>query len=597
MYDYRDRVNKIREIMKSKGIDYYLIPLSDYHNSEYFDDYYNVIKFVSGFTGSNATMVISAENAYLWTDGRYFIQAESELKGSGIELMKQGLKSTPSVEKFLQDNMDEDEVLAFDGRLVNVANYEKYMRAPGKNRRLFDADIVSKIRNISDGFTYSRPWILKEEYAGESTISKLLRIRGHENFDKADALLISDLCDIAWTLNLRGSDIEHMPVFYSYLIITNSDAILYSDAPMVSDVREYLDEQQITLKSYDDIYDDLSDRHFYTKNNIYKMLIDKNTCNTALYSLLNEHTKVLQSRSVVGSLKCIKNDTQINNIRKCHIKDGVAVTKFLYHLDMQLEEGCTELKLAELLHKLRAKQEGFLDESFDTISAWAEHGAIVHYEPTKASDAAITRDNFLLVDSGGHYLEGTTDITRTMCIGMPTPKMIYDYTLVLKSNIALARAVFLDGTGGKSLDILTRNVMWQEGYDFLHGTGHGVGYLLSVHEGPNNISIRAKEDVAIKPGMVTTDEPGIYIEGEYGIRLENELLCVPHSSGDTGDFYSFECLTLAPFQAKCIDINMLSSEEIEYLNNYHSRVYDIISPYLDDDEAEWLQEATRELSI
>ncbi len=597
MYDYKDRVNKIQEIMKIKGIDYYLIPLSDYHNSEYFDDYFNVIKYVSGFTGSNATIVISAEKAYLWTDGRYFIQAESELKGSGIELMKQGLKSTPSVEKFLQDNMDEDEVLAFDGRLVSVASYEKYMRALGKNRRLFDADIICKMWDSRGEFTYSSPWSLKEDYAGESTISKLLRIRGHENFDKADALLISDLCDIAWTLNLRGSDIEHMPVFYSYLIITNSDAILYSDAPMASDVREYLDEEQITLKSYDDIYDDLSDRHFYTKNNIYKMLIDKNTCNTALYSLLNEHTKVLQSRSVVGSLKCIKNDTQINNIRKCHIKDGVAVTKFLYHLDMQLEEGCTELKLAELLHELRAKQEGFLDESFDTISAWAEHGAIVHYEPTKASDAAITRDNFLLVDSGGHYLEGTTDITRTMCIGMPTPKMIHDYTLVLKSNIALARAVFLDGTGGKSLDILTRNVMWQEGYDFLHGTGHGVGYLLSVHEGPNNISIRAKEDVAIKPGMVTTDEPGIYIEGEYGIRLENELLCVKHSSGDTGDFYSFECLTLAPFQAKCIDINMLSSEEIEYLNNYHSRVYDIISPYLDDDEAEWLQEATRELSI
>ena len=606
---YSDRISALQQIMRDKGIDYYLIPLSDYHNSEYFDDYYNVIKYVSGFTGSNATLLIGVVEVYLWTDGRYFIQAEMELKDSGITLMKQGVKGVPDVARFLSDNMKEDEVLAFDGRLINVSDYERYSKAPGDNRRIYDADIIGEMWLDRGRPYHGQLWILPEEYAGETLISKISRIRDDENYKKADALIVSDLCDIAWTLNIRGGDIRHMPVFYSYLIITGRNVILYADIPDDSEVIPYLDEERVILREYEDIYTDLADKHFYEKYGIYKTLIDESTCNTAIYTMLNEYTEVLKVQSVIGSMKCIKNGTELDNIRKAHIKDGVAVTKFLYFIDKKLSgygassrngepdsqpiEYFTELKLADILHNLRSEQEGFLDESFDTISAWAEHGAIVHYEPTEETDAAVGRDNFLLVDSGGHYMEGTTDITRTVCIGEPSSKMKYEYTLVLKSNINLAKAIFIEGTGGKSLDMLARDVMWQKGYDYLHGTGHGVGYLLSVHEGPNNISVRSKKDISLKSGMVTTDEPGIYLEDKYGIRLENELLCRDYRSGEAGTFVSFECLTLAPFQPKSIDVLMLTREEKDYLNNYHKKVYDIISPYLNEDEREWLKETTQ----
>lgn len=595
MYEYRDRILQLKNILKERGIDYYIIPLSDYHNSEIPADYYNAIYYITGFSGSNATLLVTQTDAYLWTDGRYFIQAEEELKDSSVTLMKQGLRDVPTVVEFLDCNMADESVLAFDGRMINVATYKRYndkLLSNNKNRHIYDVDLISDIWKDRIEESHSDIWILQDEYSGEATDSKIKRIRQDCNFDKADALLVSDLCDVAWILNLRGDDISHVKVFYSYLIIAKEDVILYvNTSSLDSKVKAYLEGFSITVREYEDIYNDLSDSNFYHSNNIYKMLIDESSTNTSVFSLLSEHIEVISARSIPDSLKCVKNDIEIKNTRNAHIKDGIAVTKFMYYLKKNFSH--TEISLSDKLHELRAMQEGFIDESFDTISAWKEHGAIVHYEPTLETDAVITNDSFLLVDSGGHYYEGTTDITRTFLIGKASPKMIRDYTLVLKSNINLAKVRFIKGTSGKSLDMLARNVLWQEGLDFLHGTGHGVGHILSVHEGPNNISIRSPYNTPIDKGMITTDEPGLYLEGEYGIRLENELLCVEDYNNEYGDFLKFECLTLVPFELSCIDKSMLTEDEIEYLNDYHALVYDKISPYLSKEEVKWLEDATR----
>ncbi len=597
MYDYKDRLLQLHQNVRDKGIDYYYIPLSDYHNSEIPNERFNLIEYLTGFSGSNATLIVTPSQVYMWTDGRYFIQAEMELEGTDVILMKQGLKGVLSVEEFLDANMGPEDVLAFDGRIVNVDTYKRYndrLLRPNMNRRICDADIVS--RDSLDEVGYTDVWLLADEYNGETLTSKINRIREGNNFKKVDGVIISNLCDIAWTLNLRGSDISHVMVFYSYLIITNRDVILYANKSHLKNVEEYLEKNGVEVRDYNDIYSDLSDSDFYRKFGIYKMLIDMKSLNTSVYTLLNEKVDVLRFDSIPSSLKCVKNDVEINNTIKAHVRDGVAVTKFMYYLSNRFSGESspneTEISLEKKLHEFRALQEGFIDESFDTISAWAEHGAIVHYEATSKTDAAITKDNFLLVDSGGHYLEGTTDITRTFLIGKASPKMIKDYTLVLKSNINLAKARFLSGTTGKSLDMLARDVLWQEGIDFLHGTGHGVGHILSVHEGPNNISFRNRKDIAIRPGMITTDEPGIYLEREYGIRLENELLCVEDVTNSYGTFYRFDCLTLAPFERECIDIEMLTDDELSYLNDYHRMVYEKISPYLTEEECKWLGKVT-----
>ena len=597
MYDYKDRLLQLQQNVRDKGIDYYYIPLSDYHNSEIPNERFNLIEYLTGFSGSNATLIVTPSQVYMWTDGRYFIQAEMELEGTDVILMKQGLKGVLSVEEFLDANMGPEDVLAFDGRIVNVDTYKRYndrLLRPNMNRRICDADIVS--RDSLDEVGYTDVWLLADEYNGETLTSKINRIREGNNFKKVDGVIISNLCDIAWTLNLRGSDISHVMVFYSYLIITNRDVILYANKSHLKNVEEYLEKNGVEVRDYNDIYSDLSDSDFYRKFGIYKMLIDMKSLNTSVYTLLNEKVDVLRFDSIPSSLKCVKNDVEINNTIKAHVRDGVAVTKFMYYLSNRFSGESspneTEISLEKKLHEFRALQEGFIDESFDTISAWAEHGAIVHYEATSKTDAAITNANFLLVDSGGHYLEGTTDITRTFLIGKASPKMIKDYTLVLKSNINLAKARFLSGTTGKSLDMLARDVLWQEGIDFLHGTGHGVGHILSVHEGPNNISFRNRKDIAIRPGMITTDEPGIYLESEYGIRLENELLCVEDVTNSYGTFYRFDCLTLVPFERECIDRDMLTDDELSYLNDYHRMVYEKISPYLTEEECKWLGKVT-----
>ena len=597
MYDYKDRLLQLQQNVRDKGIDYYYIPLSDYHNSEIPNERFNLIEYFTGFSGSNATLIVTPSQVYMWTDGRYFIQAEMELEGTDVILMKQGLKGVLSVEEFLDANMGPEDVLAFDGRIVNVDTYKRYndrLLRPNMNRRICDADIVS--RDSLDEVGYTDVWLLADEYNGDTLTSKINRIREDNNFKKVDGVIISNLCDIAWTLNLRGSDISHVMVFYSYLIITNRDVILYANKSHLKNVEEYLEKNGVEVRDYNDIYSDLSDSDFYRKFGIYKMLIDMKSLNTSVYTLLNEKVDVLRFDSIPSSLKCIKNDVEINNTINAHVRDGVAVTKFMYYLSNifsgESSPNETEISLEKKLHEFRALQEGFIDESFDTISAWAEHGAIVHYEATSKTDAAITKDNFLLVDSGGHYLEGTTDITRTFLIGKASPKMISDYTLVLKSNINLAKARFLSGTTGKSLDMLARDVLWQEGIDFLHGTGHGVGHILSVHEGPNNISFRNRKDITIRPGMITTDEPGIYLESQYGIRLENELLCVEDVTNSYGTFYRFDCLTLVPFERECIDRDMLTDDELSYLNDYHRMVYEKISPYLTEEECKWLGKVT-----
>lgn len=612
----QNRMHELRRAMEVDGIDYYLITTSDFHASEYVSDYFKSREYFSGFTGSNGDLLVWAKGAALWTDGRYFLQAASELEGTGIELMKMGEKNVPTVEEFLRKQMLPGQVMGVDGRCIPVSRGEKLAELmdeidskacadadnPNKCKLVWDIDYSERLWTDRPAMPCNKAWLLHEDNTGESRGSRLERVRADIKKNKSSFLIVSSLDDIAWLLLIRGNDIAYNPVTLAYAVVTEENVFLYTDINKFdNDSQKELTSDGIVFKPYNMIYSDLKGNESVCKLG-KRAMADPDRLSFALYKSLEEgfgRGGIVRGMTPTVIMKAKKTEQEIENERMAHIKDAVAVTKLLYRLDCIIKsndfaEGKnvpTELDISEMLLKLRKEQDGFLDQSFAPIIATGAHGAIIHYEPDEKSNMPIEKDAFLLMDTGAQYLQGTTDITRTVAMGVPTDKMREHYTAVLCGNLALADAYFPEGTGGTNIDILARKELWRLGLDFRHGTGHGVGYLLNVHEGPQNISRRARNGMlgaAFEHGMITSDEPGVYIEGEYGIRLENMMVCLKKAESEYGSFYGFETLTLVPFDRKSINPALMSRENLELLEKYNQRVYEIISPLLDEAEKDWL---------
>ena len=582
-------------------IDAYIIPTSDYHMSEYVSDFFKSRAYLSGFTGSAGTLVITKDKGYLWTDGRYFIQAATQIEGSPIELMKMGNPGVPTIEEFLVDyfKKDENKTLGFDGKVMPANDMIKLLKAlPDSTNVISNVDLVNLVWNNRPELPYSLIYKLSKFFSGRPYEDKIKAVREKMAEDNIDVHIISSLEDQAWLYNLRGNDVLHTPVFLAFTAITPQSNVLFIDNKKIDLIaQKYLDKNEIQVRDYSEIYD-------YVKQIKGKrVLIDLNKTNYELYNYIsyeNNSNVVINKTNPTLLMKAIKNPTEIKNIKIAHERDGVAMTKFMYYLKTNFgKTKMTEMSVSDYLEGLREKNKGFVDLSFNTICAFNEHAAMMHYSATPETDADIQGSGFLLVDSGGHYMEGTTDITRTFALGKITDKMKVHFTTVLKSVIALDQAVFMKGCNGQNLDILARGPIWKLGIDYKCGTGHGVGYLLSVHEAPNGfrwkIVPERNDSHELVPGMVTTDEPGIYLENKYGIRTENELLCVEKESNEWGTFYGFETITYCPIDLDAIKVSLLNKEEKDWLNNYHQMVYDLISPSLTPDEAEWLKEYTKKI--
>ena len=585
----KERMHALRMTFPPNYIKAFIIPSTDPHLSEYVAPHWMSREWISGFTGSAGTVVVLMNEAGLWTDSRYFLQAAKELEGSGITLYKEMLPETPSITKYLSQKLKPGESVSIDGKMFSVHQVEQMkeeLAAYSLQVDLF-GDPLKRIWRDRPSIPNSPAFVYDIEYAGKSCEEKVAAIRAELTKKGAYALFLSALDEIAWTLNLRGNDVHCNPVVVSYLLITQDDVIYFiSPEKVTKEVNEYLKEQHVKLKNYDEVETYLNT---FTGRNI---LIDPKKTNFAIYSAINPKCNIIRGESPVALLKAIRNEQEIAGIHAAMQRDGVALVKFLKWLEEAVPSGKeTELSVDRKLHEFRAAQPLYMGESFDTIAGYKEHGAIVHYSATPESDVPLQPKGFLLLDSGAQYLDGTTDITRTIALGELTEEEKTDYTLILKGHIALAMAKFPVGTRGAQLDVLARMPIWKYGMNFLHGTGHGVGHFLSVHEGPQ--SIRMNENpVVLQPGMVTSNEPGVYKAGSHGIRTENLTLVCKDKEGMFGDYLKFETITLCPICKKGIVKEMLTNEEIEWLNNYHQIVYEKLSPNLNEEEKVWLQEAT-----
>lgn len=585
------RIAALRREMESRGIAVYVVPTADFHNSEYVGEHFKAREYMTGFTGSAGTAVITMTEAGLWTDARYFVQAAQQLEGTGITLYRMDEEGVPKIKEYIENTLEEGGIIGFDGRVVDAATGGELAEiAKKKNGGLHvDEDLVDLIWENRPPLSAEPVWILDIKYTGMSVPSKLEQVRAKMREENADVHLISSLYDIAWLLNVRGNDISYVPVVLSYLAITSDSCIWFVQEEALSEqVKNYLDLNDIKLRPYDSFYD-------YVKGlGRRKVLMNKKNINYRICSELPVSARVIDKPEPSELLKAVKSAVEIDHIRRAHIKDGVAMCRFMYWLKQHVGRiPMTEISASDYLAELRAGQEGFLDLSFETICGYAEHGAIVHYSATPETDAAIEPEGFLLVDSGGHYMEGTTDITRTFVLGPVTDEMKANYTRVCRSNLNLANVRFLKGVGGSSLDVIAREPLWEANLDYKHGTGHGVGYVLNVHEGPNRFHWKTSADSELLPGMITTDEPGIYLEGRYGIRLENELVCREGEKNEYGQFLYFENITYVPFDLDGIDPEQMSPAERGRLNDYHKKVYEVIAPHLSEEEKLWLAEATR----
>lgn len=590
-----ERLAALRQEMKERNIAIYVVPTADFHESEYVGEHFKARRFITGFTGSAGTAVITRTEAGLWTDGRYFVQAVKQLEGTTVTLYRMGEEGVPTVEEYIAKNLSEGEVIGFDGRVVNARWGKKLQEiAEEKHGSLYvDEDLIDNIWTDRPPMAKEPVWLLDEKYSGKSTKEKLSAVRENMKEAKAEVHLLSSLYDISWLLNVRGNDISYVPVVLSYLALTENECIWFVQEEVLDEnVRSYLNENAITTKPYHAFYE-----YVKTLEN-KRVLLNPAVINTRIYNSIPKSANIIEAEDPTLVMKAIKNPVEIENTRNAHVKDAVAMSKFMYWLKQNVgKQEMTEISASDYLAKLRAQQEGFLDLSFDTICGYADHGAIVHYAATPESDVALKPEGLLLVDSGGHYLEGTTDITRTFALGPVTAEMKADFTRVCRANMNLANARFLYGCSGMNLDIIAREPFWEAGLDYKHGTGHGVGYVLNVHEGPNAFRYKGTTDrpggMVFEEGMVTTDEPGIYIEGKYGIRLENELVCRKGEKNAYGQFMYFENLTYVPFDLDAIDPDQMTGVEKKRLNDYHANVYKVVSPYLEGEELAWLKEATR----
>lgn len=591
MNEINQRLESLREVMRREHLSAFIFPSTDAHQSEYVADHWQGRTWISGFNGSAGTAVVTMKSAALWTDSRYFLAAEEQLKGTEFQLMKLKIEGTPTISEWLaQELQGENAEVGLDG-MVN--SYHETMgliadlRKSGGITVRTNFDPLGLIWTDRPAIPANPVEIQPMEFAGESVASKISRIRTALRQRHADGLLISALDDIAWTLNLRGTDVHCVPVFVSYLLISSQQVSLYVDSAKINDeVKAYLTENGISLYPYNKVAEGLE------RYSEYNILLDGDETSYFLWKTV-KCQEIIAGNSPVPAMKAQKNDREIAGFRQAMLRDGVAMVKFLRWLKPAVEAGGqTEISIDRKLTSLRAEQHLFRDISFDTIAGYQAHGAIVHYEATPETDVALKSEGLILIDSGAQYQDGTTDITRTIALGPVTDEMKHVYTLVLKGHIQLELAKFPDGASGTQLDALTRECMWREGYNYLHGTGHGVGSYLSVHEGPHQIRMEWKP-TPLRAGMTVTDEPGLYLSGKFGVRIENTLLIKDYQTTEFGKFLQMESLTLCPIDLTPVDFSMLQPEEIEWLDTYHRDVFEKLSPYLEGEDLEWLREATR----
>ena len=591
-----ERLGALRAEMKKRNIAIYVVPTADFHESEYVGEYFKARKFITGFTGSAGTAVITMTEAGLWTDARYFLQAERQLEGSTVTLYKMAEEGVPTVTEYIEKTLKEGEIIGFDGRVINSSLGKKFLAiAEKKNGSLYvDEDLIDLVWTDRPAMSKEPVWIFDEKYVGESVESKLSKVRKEMEEKGATIHLMASLYDIAWLLNVRGRDISYVPVVLSYLALTKDSCTWFVQEEVIDDALEaHLTRNGISTKPYESFYDFVKG---ISPDEV--ILMNTSVVNFRIVNSIQKGVKVIDAVDPSVLLKSIKNPVQMENIRIAHKKDAVAMIKFMYWLKKNVGKvPMTEISVSDYLESLRREQDGCLDLSFDTICGYAEHGAIVHYSATPESDVELKAEGLLLVDSGGHYLEGTTDITRTFVLGPITDEEKEDFTRVCRSNINLAAARFLYGCSGMNLDIIAREPFWEVGMDYKHGTGHGVGFVLNVHEGPNGFRWRQSPDrsegATLEEGMVTTDEPGIYMEGKYGIRTENELICRKGEKNEFGQFMYFENVTYVPIDLDAILPEKMTSVERQRLNDYHKMVYDTMAPYFCGEELEFLKEYTR----
>ncbi|MFT8347789.1 aminopeptidase P family protein [Clostridium saccharoperbutylacetonicum] len=585
-----ERIQKLRELMKKEKIDYYIVPSEDFHQSEYVAECFKARAYITGFTGSAGTALIGLEKAILWTDGRYFIQANQQLEGSGVELFKMRIPGWPTLEEWLMENMSEGQTLGFDGRVLPVNKYKDILKIKqNKNINIaMDKDLIEEIWTDKPEMPKEKVFILDTKYCGKSAKEKIKEVRSDMKKLGGKAYIISSLDDIAWLFNIRGNDVKNTPVVLSYALIDEDRAILYIDIEKISDSdKKALSGEGIIIKNYEDVFEDIKE----IKDSI---IFDSEKVSAFIYEQINNDVKKIEELNITTKLKAIKNETEIKSLKNCQLKDGVAIVRFIKWIkDNVGKEVITELSLANKLCEIRSKGDLFIEESFATIAGYKEHAAMMHYSATEESAYELKKEGILLVDSGGQYLDGTTDITRSIILGKLTEEEKRDFTLVLKAHIGLMKAVFLKGTTGSNVDILSRRVLWEEGLDYKCGTGHGVGFCLSVHEGPQTIR-PIPNTVELEPGMILTNEPGIYREGKHGIRTENIMLVVPDKKDEEfGEFYKFETMSYCPIDLEGIDVNLLTDYEKEWLNDYHKETYEKLSPFLNNDEKQFLKEETK----
>lgn len=592
------RIENLRKVMKEKGVTAYMVPTNDFHGSEYVGDYFKARKYITGFTGSAGTAVITATEARLWTDGRYFIQAAAELEGTSVELMKMGVDGVPTVKEYLESVLTAGNTLGFDGRCVDYG-YAKDLEETlgGKGVKISYAD------DLIDAIWEDRPELSKEpvmvldtKYCGKPASEKLEQIRQMMKERGADIYILTSLDDIAWLFNIRGADVACNPVVLSYAIVEATKADIYASREAFSPaVKGELAKDGVLVKPYNDIYEEV--KSIPTDKTVY---IDGTKANYAIVKNIPTNVKVIYDTNLTLLPKAIKNPVEVENERIAHIKDGVAVTKFMYWLKKNIGKlEITEISAAEYLESLREQGENYMGPSFEPIVAYGANAAMCHYSASEESNATLKPAGLVLFDTGGQYLEGTTDITRTVALGPCTDEEKKCYTAVLKGHLALAAAKFAYGVRGVNLDYLARGPLWEMGLDYNHGTGHGVGYYLNVHEGPNSIRWKiingVTDSAVLEEGMITSNEPGYYEEGKFGIRTENMVVCLKDKETAYGTFLKFENLTMVPMDFDAIDFTMLTAEDKVRLNDYHRDVYEKISPYMNDEELAWLKEATREI--
>lgn len=592
-----EKLNALRQLMGERSLSAYIIPTDDFHSSEYVGRYFKAREYMSGFTGSAGTLVVLPDKAALWTDGRYFLQAAKQLEDSSIMLMRSGQPGVPEIGQYLYDNLQENAVIGFDGRTVTRKFVKTIAEKTDEKQITFDGreDLVDKIWTDRPELSREPVWELDVQYAGKSRAEKIQEVRAKMQEEKADYLLLTALDEIAWLFNLRGGDVAYTPVFLSYLLLTQEQILLFAHKEIFSEeLSVKLGQEGVVIDRYDAIEQAVSDLPAESR-----IWLDSGVVNYRLTESVPESVEVLDQASPVVLMKAVKTPTEMENVRVAHVKDGVAVTRFVHWMKSSVgSEEVTEMSAAGKLEEFRRQMDGYLEPSFESIIAYGPHGAIVHYAPTEQTDSRMRRESFCLADTGGHYREGTTDITRTITLGTLSEEEKRAYTTVLRGHLTLGAVKFVEGVNGQNLDVLAREPLWEAGMDYNHGTGHGVGYILGVHEGPQRFHWRlapGAKSVPLQEGMIISNEPGLYLEGKFGIRHENLMLCRKGEKNEYGQFMYLEPLTMVPFDREAIVPELMSQKELQWLNDYHRKVYETLAPHMEEDEVTWLREMTAEI--